>query len=251
MKGKNEKVPVAVLSCFLIAFILQGLLKICGVFVFEKALDWSVFKIIDNTLWLQIIYYSLIVLIIIYCLSFSLVKKPYSKKWYHYVIMVLGAFGITCIKFLLKTPIELEFVFDSVAYVLIPAIITLTTNKDDRVLGENTVYHIVVTFALHILLYFGYLGLTYWSNLLCSIHPYIKVKISASNAFLTRLEVYVALFALMLSPKKFSKKMEDNMNWPIDIASRKAKLEAKKEKLEKELAKINADLEHLNSEDNK
>ena len=45
----NSKVPIAILSCFLIAFILQGILKISGVFIFEKALDWEIFKIIDNS----------------------------------------------------------------------------------------------------------------------------------------------------------------------------------------------------------
>lgn len=76
MNNKNNKVPIAVLSCFLIAFIIQGILKLCGIFVFEKALDLDIFKLIDNNLWLQIIYYSLIVFATMYCLSFSLTSRP-------------------------------------------------------------------------------------------------------------------------------------------------------------------------------
>lgn len=246
MEHKNRKVPIAVLSCFLIAFILQGVLKLSGVFVFEKALDWSIFKIIDNTLWMQIVYYSLIVLIIIYCLSFSLTRRPYSKKWYHYLIMVGGAFGIICLKYFTTTPPQMDFVYDFVAYIIIPAIITLTTNKRDRVIPRNDVYSIVVIIALHILLYFCYLGLTYWSNLLCSINPNIRLKITASNAFLTRLEVYFALFGLMFSPKTNLRRI--NMNWPIDIASKEAKLNARKDKLLKEVAEIDAELDKIKNE---
>jgi hypothetical protein len=71
MEKDNKKVPIAILSCFLIAFILQGILKISGLFVFEKALNLEIFNIIDNSILFQIFYYSLLSFISIYCLSFN------------------------------------------------------------------------------------------------------------------------------------------------------------------------------------
>ena len=54
MANKNNKVPIAILSCFLIAFILQGVLKISGILVFEKALNWEIFDIIDTHKWKRV-----------------------------------------------------------------------------------------------------------------------------------------------------------------------------------------------------
>ena len=87
---KNHKVPSAILSCFLIAFIIQGVLKLSGIFVFDKALDWDIFKIIDNNKFLYVVYYSILIFIVEYCLSFALTTKCYSKKWYHTVITRKG-----------------------------------------------------------------------------------------------------------------------------------------------------------------
>ena len=56
----NKKVPLAILCCFLIAFLIQGILKLSGVFIFEKVLDWDIFSIIDSNLWLNILFNSII-----------------------------------------------------------------------------------------------------------------------------------------------------------------------------------------------
>ena len=171
MENKNnDKVPMAILSCFLIAFILQGILKISGVFVFEKALDWGIFKIIDNNLWLSIIHYSIIVFITIYCLSFSLTNKPYSKKWYHYVIVAVVSLANTIVKLKWQLPYQAHILFDIFMYIVVPLIIYFTTSKDKRLFG-NSINDIIVSITIQVALYFCYIGLGYWSALLNSILP--------------------------------------------------------------------------------
>ena len=98
MEKDNSKVPVAILSCFLIAFILQGILKMCGIFVFEKALNWEIFNIIDSCFWTQVVFYSFIVFIVVYCLSFTMTSRAYTDKWYHYLIIVIPVNIITYIR---------------------------------------------------------------------------------------------------------------------------------------------------------
>ena len=238
----NRKVPVAVLSCFLIAFLLQGILKLCGVFVFEKALDWEIFKIIDNTKWLAIIYYSIINLIPIYCLSFVFSSKPYSKKWYHYIIIIVSAFAVTSIRMLVKTPAFMEFIYDVAMYIITPVIISLTLDKDQRLFDKLNIHAVITTLSLHIMLYFFYLGLGYWSNVLNSMMPTTQVVTYASSMFLIMFEMYVGLALLMISMNMCIYNYKDkgglNMNWPANIASQLAKAEAKQVKLETELAKL-------------
>ena len=245
MKQKNYKVPFAVLSCFLIAFVLQGVLKLCGVFVFDKALEWRIFTVIDNTLWLQIVYYSLAVIIISYCLSFSLTDKFYSKNWYHYVIIVLCSFGVTTLR-LMVTPLSfsIQILLDLFIYVLVPSVIYFTTAKENRMLG-NDVFGFVVGIAFHIMLYFIYLGLNYWSGVLSS---FIFIRPEYANSvslFLVKLEVYFALVSFALSTNvivKDIKRRTSDMQLPVDIASKEARLNAKKEKLLKAIAKIDEQL---------
>lgn len=201
MFGKNNKVPVAILSCFLIAFILQGILKISGVFIFEKALSWEIFKIIDSHKWSQIIYYSLINCLSVYCLSFALTSRPFSNKWYHYAIIMLGTSGITTCRMLIKTPFYVEFIYDALLYIVIPMIINITTNKKYKLSAS-----IVTTTAIHVLLYFVYLGLGYWSILLNSILPINQIILPASTSFLIRFETYIGLAMLMLSLNLFIRK---------------------------------------------
>lgn len=251
MEHKNSKVPMTVLSCFLIAFILQGVLKLCGVFVFEKALDWDIFKIIDNTLWLQIIYYGLIMVTTMYCLSFSLTTKCYSNKWYHYVIISLFGFGATTLRLLVSLTNQIQIVLDVLVYIVIPIIINLTTNKEDKAI-KNDIIGFIITFALQILMYFAYLGLGYWSALLNSMLPINPMWASPSCNFLVRLEMYIALFTFMISSNMLVKHLKgDSMFLPIDIGSKKAKLEEKKSKLLKEVEKIDVELKKLENEDNK
>ena len=201
MNKDNSRVPFVILSCFLIAFIVQGALKMCGVFIFEKALDWEIFNVIDSGVWLQIIYYSIVVLIIMYCLSFSLTLKPYSKKWYHYVLIICGAFGVTILKYFVSLPMQMQFVYDIILYILIPFIINLTTNQNERLFKKLNFNSIILCIVIHISLYFCYLGLTYWSNLLFSLFPIYQTIIGSASMFLTRFEVYIALFAILFIPK--------------------------------------------------
>lgn len=197
----NSRVPIAILSCFLIAFILQGVLKISGIFIFEKALDWEVFKIIDTIPLLRISYYSIFCILTTYCLTFSLTNKPYSVKIYHYFILVIGCSLITVCRMLLKTPFFMEFIYDIGLYIIIPLIINLTTNKKYKNIKSP-----IITIALQIMLYFVYLGLSYWSGLLTSLLPLTQIKVASSVQFLIKFELYIGLFTLMLSMNLFIKK---------------------------------------------
>lgn len=202
---KNHKVPVAILSCFLIAFVLQVLLKLCGVFVFEKALTWDIFRIIDSSKVLSIIYYSFMNLIAVYCLSFALTARPYSKKWYHYILIFMGSFGITTCKYLINTPVQIEFLYDTIAYIIIPVIINATSGKEYRIFKLDNLTNVIITITIHILLYFSYLGLCYWSSLINSLFPITQVVLYASTTLLIYFEAYIGLIALMLSLNVFIK----------------------------------------------
>lgn len=200
MENKNnDKVPMAILSCFLIAFILQGILKISGVFVFEKALDWGIFKVIDNSKVLSIAHNSIITIVACYCLSFALTSKYYSRKWYHYLVIFVPSIIITTIRSLILTPMYLEYIFDIIVYILIPIIINLTTDEEHILFNKRNLHNIVITISVQILLYFCYLGLVYWSSLLNSLIPVIQECLVSSTMFLIYFEVYIALILLMLT----------------------------------------------------
>ena len=199
MEKDNSKVPIAILSCFLIAFILQGILKKSGVFVFEKALDWEIFRIIDNHKWLQIIYYGLINCIAMYCLSFALTTKPYSRKFYHYLVLLIVSMSITACRILISTPIFMEHIYDYCMYILTPIFINLTTDKNNLFSKTKNYNYIVFIISIQILLYLCYLGLCYWSSTLNSIIIIQQIYVYASSSFLIQFEVYTGLVLLMLS----------------------------------------------------
>lgn len=199
MFNKNNKVPLAVLSCFLIAFILQGVLKISGVFIFEKALYWEIFTIIDNNLIFYCIYQCLINIIAVYCLSFTLTARPYSNKWYHYLLIMVSSSVITTIRCVYLTPMYLEYIFDIALYIVVPLIVNFTTNKEFTLFKDKSLNSIVITISIQILLYFCYLGLAYWSSLLNSLIPVIQECPIASVMFLIYFEFYIALVLLMLT----------------------------------------------------
>lgn len=232
-RKNNDKVPIAILSCFLIAFIVQGILKISGIFVFEKALDWEIFKIIDKIPLLRISYYAIISILSVYCLTFSLTSKPYSNRWYHYLMLIGLVSLITVCRMLVVTPFYMEFVYDICLYIIIPLLINFTTDRQYRMSKSP-----IITIALQIMLYFVYLGLAYWSNLLASLLPITQTTLPASVHFLIKFEMYIGLVTLMLSMNLFIKKEEIKMNWPTDIATDEAKekeleeVEAKKEEKE-------------------
>lgn len=232
MNKDNDKVPCAILSCFLIAFVLQGILKLSGVFIFEKALNWEIFKIIDNNKFAQIIYYSLIILITTYCLSFSLTKKSYSKKWYHYVILCVSCLLVTSIRLYVQITYTLNIFLDIFIYILIPLLINITSSLEDRLLN-NSLSGIILTISIQISLYFCYLGLGYWSTLLTSILPLDTLWLTSSLNFLTQFEIYIGIVMFMFSMNYLIKKIKESetMRMPIDIASDEAK--------EKELQEIN------------
>ena len=226
MNKNNNKVPVAILSCFLIAFIAQGVLKLSGIFIFEKALDWQVFKIIDASGVLQVIYYSIIVFINIYCLSFALTDRPYSNKWYHYLIMLVVAFSITAFRTLATYTYQVDIICDVFVYILIPFVINLTSSKD-RKLFDRSVFGIVMTLALNIMMYFCYIGLGYWSNLLTSILLIEPIYLASSTFFLITLEMYIGLVIFMISMNIVIKEIKQmkNLNRPVNIGDDDAKIE--------------------------
>ena len=207
MNKNNSKVPSAILSCFLIAFVIQGILKINGIFIFEKALDWDIFRIIDSYKILEIIYYTIINAFAIYCLSFSFAKKIYSNKWYHYVLIIGGSSLITSLKLLLTYSVEIQFVYDILSYVIIPTIISLTLDKEDRVFDKISLEAIIITISVQIALYFCYLGLCYWSLMLNSLIISIQVTLYASVHFLVFFEMYIGLVMIMLSLNRIFNKI--------------------------------------------
>lgn len=226
MNKDNSKVPVAILSCFLIAFILQGVLKLSGIFIFEKALDWEIFKIIDSSMILQVIYYSLIVIINIYCLSFALTSKSYSSKWYHYLIILVVSFSVTSFRTLATYTYEFDIILDAFVYIAIPFVINLTTCEKDKLFKRN-VFGVVMTLTLNIMMYFCYIGLGYWSNLLSSILLVEPIFLASSTFFLVTLEMYIGLVIFMISMNILIKELIKmrNLNRPVNIASDEAKIE--------------------------
>lgn len=229
----NKKVPMAMLCCFSIAFIIQGILKLCGIFVFEKCLNWQIFEIIDSNQILMIIFYSLCVLMGMYCLSFAFTKHAYSKQWYHYIILLVFAFGITTLKFFtgsattIETTVVVDILYDILLYMVVPLIIHFTTPRKNRIFEKYNITKVILIIMLQILLYFLYLGLNFWSDILNSIIPSTQHFFYASSTFLIQLEVYIGLVALMFSMNVFIQNFikEGSMNKPINIASDKAKEE--------------------------
>ena len=226
----NNKVPIAILSCFLIAFILQGALKLGGVLVFEKALDWEIFEVIDGNKFLNICYYSLIVSTTMYCLSFALTTKCYSNKWYHYVLIAGIAITTVTARTLFTLSNKTHIILDLCIYIVVPFVINLTTNSE-RKLFKNDSFGIITTLSINILIYLCYLGLGYWSGVLNSLLPINPLWLSSSANFLIQIEVYIGIVVLMLSMNILVGyiKRSLNMYLPINIASETARLEELKE----------------------
>lgn len=240
MTEKNNKVPIAILSCFLIAFILQGVLKISGILVFEKVLDWEIFIIIDSNFILQVIYYSVFLFISIYCLAFSLTSKPYSRKWYHYIIILATAMVTTIVRLKVRTDYKVDILIDILIYLLVPFIINITTESKDR-LSFTSVDNIIISLSMQIALYLCYIGLNFWSGLLTSIIAIDNLMLSASANFLVQLEVYLGLALFMLSINIIIHKIKEreNMFRPMNIASDEAKVKELEEKKAKKNSKKN------------
>ena len=202
MTEKNNKVPIAILSCFLIAFILQGVLKLSGILAFEKALDWEIFSVIDKNLYANIVYQIFINVIKVYCLSFVLTPRPYSKKWYSYVIIILTSVGVILPRMLIQSPMYMQFVYDVLLYIVAPTIIGIIENHKNTYTNN---IKIIPRIACHIMLYFCYLGLGYWSGLVCSLYPEYQLMLSSSKMFLINFEVYIALVMITLIPRQIKK----------------------------------------------
>lgn len=210
MTEKNNKVPIAILSCFLIAFILQGVLKLSGILVFEKALDWEIFSVIGKHKSLQLIFYSCFNILTVYCMSFALTSKPYSKKWYHYIIILLFAVGVTAFRMFGKYTQQVNILLDVLLYVVIPFAINITTDKSDRLFTNVNVFAVVTTLTMNIFIYLFYLGLNYWSGLLNSILVLNPLWVSSSALFLVQIEVYIGVITFMLSVNMLIKYIKEN-----------------------------------------
>lgn len=209
MENKNNKVPVAILSCFLVAFILQGILKLCGVFIFEKALTWQIFDIIENSKFLKILYYSILNIYAVYCFSFVFTTKWYSKKWYHYILIIVPTLIVVITKQCILMPLKLQFLTDILLYIIVPLSVYFTTNKEDRLFKDLNLFNVVTIISLQLLIYFCYLGLTYWSTMLNSLITSLQNFPSASTMFLIYFEVYLAEMLLMLSCNFMIRKLKN------------------------------------------
>ena len=172
-----------------------------------------------------------------YCLSFSLTSRPYSKKWFHYVILTISSIGITILRLLVSLSYIVQIVIDLFIYIVVPIVINLTSSNEDRLLKKN-VFNVVLTITIQCGLYFCYLGLTYWSCLLNSMLITTPLFVTASRQFLVRLEVYLGLFAFMLGMNLTIKNLKgDKRLLPVDIATDVAKNKSKLKRLEKMLSK--------------
>ena len=242
MTNKNNKVPIAILSCFLIAFILQGVFKISRILVFEKAVDWEIFAIIDKHKSLQLILYSCFNILTVYCMSFALTSKPYSKKWFHYVIILIFAVGITAFRMFGEYTPQENILLDVLLYVVIPFSINITTDKDDRLFENISIFEIVTTLSINIFIHFSYLGIVYWSNILASLLPIKTVWLNSSTNFLIQLEIYIGMIIFMLSMNmliQYFKRRIKNMNMPMNISTEEAKVKELQEKKAKKNSKKN------------
>ena len=230
MEKDNKKVPVAILSCFLIAFVLQGILKLCGVFVFEKALTWDIFRIIDSSKILTIVFQWIINIIAVYCLSFALTSRAYSNKWYHYVIIASVSLPIIILRTTTVATLWLEYLYDIILYIGVPIVINSTTDNKYKLFEDKDI---------QILLYFCYLGLSYWSGLTSSMIPVNQTTLNSSASFLIFFELYIGLTTMMLSLNNLIQKWKKEINKmfrPQNIASDEAiaeelaEVESKEEK---------------------
>lgn len=228
----NKKVPFAILSCFLIAFVLQLALKMCGVFIFEKALSWDIFRIIDSNIILNTFYYSIFVFVAMYCCSFALSTKPYSTKIWHYIVLAGVSIGVTFVKNFTPLNITLQFIYDILCYILVPLLINLTLRKEDKIIISDKLTNVVVLVSMQTLMYFVYLGLCYWSSMACSLIPITQVVLYPSTMFLIYFEVYFGLALLMLCMNVVIKEAK-NMHFPVNIGSDEAKAKELKEHKEK------------------
>lgn len=227
MEKDNKKVPVAILSCFLIAFVLQGILKLCGVFVFEKALTWDIFRIIDSSKILTIVFQWIINIIAVYCLSFALTSRAYSNKWYHYVIIASVSLPIIILRTTTVATLWLEYLYDIILYIGVPIVINSTTDEKYKLFEDKDITSIVITVSIQILLYFCYLGLTYWSSMLSSVIIESQTTVVASASFLIFFELYIGLALLMMSLNNLINKIKEIivMIRPQNIASDEAIVE--------------------------
>lgn len=232
-KKDNSKVPFAVWCCFLIAFIVQCILKMNGIFVFEKTLNWQIFDTIDKNITLTIIYYSFTIMLVQYCLSFSFTGTLKPKKFYHYFLIVNSSFLVTIIRTKMIFTLSENMLMDILLYIVIPIVINITSNAENR-LFKRDLFDIVATISVHIALYMFYLGLTYCSSMLASIIVIKPTWVSPSKAFLIYFELYWGLVTLKMTMNMLINKLKRRnvMIMPVNIASD----EAKEKELE-ELAK--------------
>lgn len=188
--AQKNKIAVATLACFLVAFVAAYALKILGIFIFEKALDWQIFKIIDENRFLLIAFYTVLTFGIMYCLTFAPSGKLYSKIWWHYVILAATSIG-TVLGRLYFVPVpQAHFIYDIIAYIGIPIIFNIFIFKTiDK----------MVAIVTSIFLYFCFAGMTDWSNMLNELLDIYITNPPASTYMLIYTEVLIGLGLILLS----------------------------------------------------
>ena len=156
----------------------------------------------------------------------------------HYILILLVCYLNTYIKLNYNITFVIHILFDILLYIILPIIINITTDRKYRFL-DKSLFGVIFTITIQIALYFCYLGLCYWSNLLNSLLPQIPVLLSASTNFLIQLELYIGVIMIMLSLNLFINKYkgDKNMNIPMNIASDEAKEKELEEVKEKDTKK--------------
>ena len=135
---------------------------------------------------------------------------------------------------------QTHIILDVFVYVVIPLIIKFTLDKKDRLL-ENNLFNYILIVTIQIGCYFCYLGLEYWSSLLCSLLPINPEWVTSSTMFLLQLEEYIALVSFMLGTTLLVKlkKGENNMHLPVNISTEEAKVKELQDKKAKKNSKKN------------
>ena len=128
--------------------------------------------------------------------------------------------------------------YDIVLYIGVHIIINSTTDKKYKLFEDKDITSIVITVSIQILLYFCYLGLTYWSSMLSSVIIESQTTVVASASFLIFFELYIGLALLMMSLNNLINKIKEiivmirpqNIASDEAIAEELAEVESKEEK---------------------
>jgi|GEM_PF-5130821 len=207
---QKHKVATAFLVCFLTAFTSLYLLKIIGVpIVNEAVLNSGFFRFIDERKWLLVIYFCVLNLIGAYCLCFAMNDKPYSKVWWHYLVIVVPTILVTLGRIYLMPISQMDIVYDIILYIILPIFFAFFINKNNHNIKNK-----VILLLFTLILYFYFIGTTWWSAILNGYIYCENAPPAISSTFLIFLEVYIGLGLLVAAMNYFIKyKNEELINY--------------------------------------